>query len=43
MELEFKKGIPYCREKQFKIEYKGIVLPHCYLPTVSYLDKSFSK
>ena len=31
LELEFKKGeIPFKREKQFKIEYKGIVLPHKY-------------
>ena len=29
LEIEFRNnGIPYCREKQFKIEYKGIILPH---------------
>lgn len=31
LEIEFRSNtIPYCREKQFKIEYKGIVLPHKY-------------
>ena len=29
LEIEFKeRGIPFEREKEFKIEYKGIVLPH---------------
>jgi GxxExxY protein len=29
IEYEFKqKNIPYVREKQFKVEYKGVVLPH---------------
>jgi len=31
LEVEFKlQNIPFIREKQFKIEYKGIVLPHKY-------------
>lgn len=31
LEVEFKsQAIPFVREKQFKIEYKGIVLPHKY-------------
>jgi len=31
LEVEFKiQGIPFVREKQFKINYKGIVLPHRY-------------
>ena len=31
LEYEFKsKGIPYIREKQYKIKYKGIILPHTY-------------
>ena len=31
LEYEFKsKGIPYIREKQFKIRYKSIILPHAY-------------
>ena len=31
LEYEFKsKGIPYIREKQFKIQYKSIILPHAY-------------
>ena len=31
LEIEFKNnGIPFCREQQFKISYKGIVLPHKY-------------
>jgi GxxExxY protein len=31
LEFEFKtKKIPYIREKEFIIEYKGIVLPHRY-------------
>ena len=29
LEVEFKNHkIPYLREKEFKIEYKGIILPH---------------
>ena len=29
LEVEFKNhNIPYFREKEFKIEYKGIILPH---------------
>ncbi|WP_394772625.1 GxxExxY protein [Flavobacterium sp.] len=29
LEIEFKNHrIPYCREKEFAIEYKGIILPH---------------
>jgi GxxExxY protein len=31
VEIEFRsQGVPFVREKQFKIEYKGIVLPHKY-------------
>lgn len=31
LEFEFKNNwIPYTREKQYRIEYKGIVLPHKY-------------
>jgi GxxExxY protein len=31
LEYEFKtKGIPFTREKEYKIEYKGIILPHRY-------------
>ncbi len=31
LEFEFKtKKIPYIREKEFTIEYKGIILPHRY-------------
>lgn len=31
LEIEFRNNnIPYCRGKQFKIEYKGIVLPDRY-------------
>ena len=31
LEYEFKtKNIPYIREKEFNIEYKGIILPHRY-------------
>ena len=31
LEYEFKsKGIPYIREKQYKIKYKSIILPHTY-------------
>ena len=31
LELEFKNNhISFCREKAFKIEYKGIILPHRY-------------
>ena len=31
LEYEFKsKGIPYIREKQYKIKYKAIILPHTY-------------
>ena len=31
LEVEFKsQKIPFAREKQFKIEYKGVVLPHKY-------------
>lgn len=31
LEYELKsKGIPYIREKQFKIQYKSIILPHSY-------------
>lgn len=29
LEIEFKNNnIPYCREKEFVIEYKGNILPH---------------
>ena len=31
LEYEFQKAeIPYSRERQYKIRYKDIILPHCY-------------
>jgi GxxExxY protein len=31
LEYEFKaRGVPYIREKQYKIKYKSIILPHAY-------------
>jgi GxxExxY protein len=31
LEIEFRNNnVSYCRERQFKIEYKGIILPHKY-------------
>ena len=31
LEVEFKnQQIPFIREKQYKIEYKGVILPHKY-------------
>lgn len=31
LEIEFKRqNVPYKRERQYKIVYKGITLPHCY-------------
>ena len=40
IEYEFKqKNIPYEREKQFKIEYKNIVLPHFFYADFVVFDK----
>ena len=40
LEIEFRNnGIPYCREKQFKIEYKGIILPHRYFADFIVFDQ----
>jgi len=33
IEYEFKnQKIPYEREKKYEVEYKGIILPHYFLP-----------
>jgi GxxExxY protein len=43
LEIEFKNnGILYCREKQFKIEYKGIVVPHRYFADFIVFDQIIS-
>lgn len=35
LELEFRNNeILFCREKKFKIEYKGTILPHAFYPTL---------
>ena len=40
LEIEFKlKGIPFQREKEFNIEYKGIVLPRKYNADFVVFDK----
>ncbi len=40
LEYEFQKaGIPYSREKQYKIEYKDIILPHNYFADFVVYDK----
>lgn len=40
LEIEFKSNnVPYHREKQFKIEYKGIVLPHKYFADFIVFDQ----
>ena len=44
IEYEFNnKKIPYEREKKYTVEYKGIILPHYFFPTLSYLTKLFWK
>jgi GxxExxY protein len=38
--IEFgKKQMPFEREKQYKIEYKGIILPHYYIADFVLYDK----
>lgn len=40
LEIEFKKQcIPYEREKQYKIIYDGIILPHVFQPDFVCYDK----
>jgi GxxExxY protein len=40
LELEFKKaGIPYAREKMYKVNYKGIILPHKFYADFVVFDK----
>ena len=40
LELEFKKaGIPFEREKQYKVNYKGIILPHKFYADFVVFDK----
>ena len=40
LEVELKQhSILFCREKQFKIEYKGIELPHKYFADFIIYDK----
>ncbi|SFE23401.1 GxxExxY protein [Flavobacterium xueshanense] len=35
LEIEFKNhNIPYEREKEYSVEYKGIILPHKFTPTL---------
>ena len=40
LEFEFRKAkVSYAREKEFQIEYKGIILPHRYFADFIVLDK----
>ena len=40
LEYEFKKaGIPYEREKEYKVHYKGIILPHKFYADFVVFDK----
>ena len=40
LEIEFKaQGIGYVREREYKLSYKGIVLPHNYFADFVVLDK----
>lgn len=40
LEYEFKqKNVPYDREKQYKIQFKGIVLPHFFYADFVVFDK----
>jgi GxxExxY protein len=40
IEYEFKKkSIPYEREKKYEVEYKGIILPHCFFADFVVFDK----
>ncbi len=40
LEYEFKKaGIPYEREKEYKVNYKGIILPHKFYADFVVFDK----
>jgi GxxExxY protein len=40
LEIEFgRQGIPFTREREYKITYKGVVLPHNYFADFIVLDK----
>lgn len=40
LEFEFKKsGIPYVREKEYLVDYKGIILPHKFYADFVAFDK----
>lgn len=40
LEMEFReKSIPFCREKRFRIEYKGKALPHKYIADFIVFDQ----
>jgi len=40
LEIEFQRqGIPYQRELEFKLAYKGVILPHNYFADFVVLDK----
>jgi GxxExxY protein len=40
LEIEFRRqGIPFKREQEFKLLYKGITLPHAYFADFVVLDK----
>lgn len=40
LEFEFRKAkVSYAREKEFQIEYKGIILPHSYFADFVVFDK----
>ncbi len=40
LEYEFRKaGIPYDREKEYKVNYKGIILPHRFYADFVVFDK----
>ena len=40
LEIEFKRhGIPFKREQEYKLSYKGVVLPHKYFADFVVMDK----
>ena len=40
LEIEFKRqGIPFTREQEYKLTYKGVVLPHKYFADFVVMDK----
>lgn len=40
LEVEFRRcGVPYEREKEYKIDYKGEILPHCFYADFVVYDK----